>query len=1093
MKTQTQSPWLAGFALASAIACVHAPLRAQTITPTTPEADAWSFPYSVQPMTYSGIFQMDASSPLLPLCPHLGKTLTWAALNPNEGEYDFSVIDSVLGAAEASGYMVVFRLKASISFSEPKEKGAGGDVERTIPEWVETKYGIGANDRFETKHTDATHYKEYVAPWHAGVQEEFRKLLSEITRRRYLERGGFMGIYLHGMSGSFGEEMNVDDPFTGYANTVAQYHGYDGLGYAYSATHPSPLAEAIWDGWTKRMSRWAQYAGLNAYKVAWVGCGPFETYSYPDVELEDFGVVSGLGTRSGNLEEYFYAEVAPPKAGQNYINLSANPSYANGYVEMDWNHPLHDGRYWGDENEQTNHYTKFPSGVSMTAEVKKLCYLTPFLRAAQLGMKFLWTGNQPINWAGNNDGSGSADLDDVIPAWFTKIAGKGPAASPDALCWLREAQIRLLPGVDGGGQVATTQPWKNIERFLMQRDFPASGTIQAAMTVPVDFGLQFPYVSLKDKTNYTQEHTSRRTDVANGSRNIAFKLDPDFKASLVAENQPVQIRVHFKHVTNAPFVVRVARGGSSTVDIGTVNGATPDNAWKTATFTLNPANFPVPGTVLGNDIDFVIHATGTATPLSNNDITVRYVRVVRTTEIAAAPTIKTPPIGKVVATGGTARFSVHAEGPGTLTYQWRRNGSNLSDVTGKIDGATKRYLKISSLTSTDAGTYDVVVSNNVGTPRSVTSAGAPLQLGDPTVVVLDDFNDGSTGSNPTWTNQSGSGGTASITASNTAPLSPAGSYYANATFNAANTWKYVTLSPGVSTFGTTWVGSGVNAIRFWLKGNSAYSALPGNKLKLQLREGDTGERWSFDLGEAAKLGSWQQITAPLASFYLDGGTSSGLTGVLDLGAVDQIRLFNDAYTGGSITVAIDHLTAIYDSGLIDDFNDGETTVSPPWTNQAGSGGTAAISASNAGTLSGDGSYYADITYNAANTWKYATLARTPGDFGAAWSAAGFDTLRFYLKGNASYTGLTDPKLKVQLREGETGERWSFDLGNAAKIGSWQQITVPFGSLYPDGGNPSGDHTGAFDLEAIDQIRFYNNAYTGSSVTISVDRIEVLKQ
>jgi hypothetical protein len=219
MKILKRKFGLAALACASGLLFPLADVRAQTVSSN--EADAWSFPYAVQPMNYSGIYQMDVANRLLPLCKHLGRTLTWKSLNPEEGVYDFSYIDQQLDLAEAGDYMVVFRLKASIVYANPMEKGQNEDTSRTIPDWVLTKYGIDADDRFLTKDPAdpappaAPHYKEYVAPWHNGVQEEFRKLVQEINARRYLERGGFMGIYLHGVSGSFGEEMSVDSPFTG--------------------------------------------------------------------------------------------------------------------------------------------------------------------------------------------------------------------------------------------------------------------------------------------------------------------------------------------------------------------------------------------------------------------------------------------------------------------------------------------------------------------------------------------------------------------------------------------------------------------------------------------------------------------------------------------------------------------------------------------------------------------------------------------------------------------------------------------------------------------------------------------------------------
>mgnify|MGYP003342957305 CR=1 FL=1 len=69
-------------------------------------------------------------------------------------------------------------------------------------------------------------------------------------------------------------------------------------------------------------------------------------------------------------------------------------------------------------------------------------------------------------------------------------------------------------------------------------------------------------------------------------------------------------------------------------------------------------------------------------------------------------------------TGTTANFSVAATGSGTLTYQWRKDGSALA-------GQTTATLTLNSLLATDAGGYSVVVANGSG---SVTSLVATLTI-----------------------------------------------------------------------------------------------------------------------------------------------------------------------------------------------------------------------------------------------------------------------------------------------------------------------------------------------------------------------------
>ncbi len=95
-----------------------------------------------------------------------------------------------------------------------------------------------------------------------------------------------------------------------------------------------------------------------------------------------------------------------------------------------------------------------------------------------------------------------------------------------------------------------------------------------------------------------------------------------------------------------------------------------------------------------------------------------------TWELTDLPIILSQPVNAYAcAGGGGASFTVVANGPTTLSYQWRRNGE-------AIDGANASVLSIPSITSDDMGSYDCVVSTPCG---SVTSAAATLSVSLPPV------------------------------------------------------------------------------------------------------------------------------------------------------------------------------------------------------------------------------------------------------------------------------------------------------------------------------------------------------------------------
>src|SRR6185369_1789995 len=85
----------------------------------------------------------------------------------------------------------------------------------------------------------------------------------------------------------------------------------------------------------------------------------------------------------------------------------------------------------------------------------------------------------------------------------------------------------------------------------------------------------------------------------------------------------------------------------------------------------------------------------------------------------------TGPASQSICTGDTASFSVTATGQPTLLYQWRKNGSNISNG-GTISGATTATLTINPAAAGDSGNYDVLITDGFG--QSLTSTTAVLTV-----------------------------------------------------------------------------------------------------------------------------------------------------------------------------------------------------------------------------------------------------------------------------------------------------------------------------------------------------------------------------
>ena len=92
-----------------------------------------------------------------------------------------------------------------------------------------------------------------------------------------------------------------------------------------------------------------------------------------------------------------------------------------------------------------------------------------------------------------------------------------------------------------------------------------------------------------------------------------------------------------------------------------------------------------------------------------------------TLTVNAPPSIVSQPSSSAIFVSQTATFTVTASGSPSLSYQWRKNGANIS-------GATSASYSIANAQTTHAGSYSVVVSNPFG---SVTSGNATLTVNVP--------------------------------------------------------------------------------------------------------------------------------------------------------------------------------------------------------------------------------------------------------------------------------------------------------------------------------------------------------------------------
>ncbi len=171
------------------------------------------------------------------------------------------------------------------------------------------------------------------------------------------------------------------------------------------------------------------------------------------------------------------------------------------------------------------------------------------------------------------------------------------------------------------------------------------------------------------------------------------------------------------------------------------------------------------------------------------------------------------------------------------------------------------------------------------------------------------------------------------------------------------------------------------------------------------------------------------------------------------------------------------------SDIIDDFEDGKVD---DWIN-ALSGGTATVTVHKGDTPDGS-AYCADVNFGGGADWQY--VLKTDLNYGPAWKANGRNALRMWVK-NDPKNGKFDKneRIQVQFRETDTGDRWSYQIGDLLNSkDDWQQIVVPFNNLAAGG---SGGNK-IFELEGMTDFRIYGR-YLPGPVHLMVDKIELITQ
>jgi len=447
-------------------------IAAETPAPRFVDGWDWSLPEGIVPRPDTGFFFFTRG----PEAPGddidvVGWHPYWREWHTGPGKYDFSSFEEALARARAGGYRISIRLQSVLR--------------ETVPDWL-----VEAA-RPPVVELSGPLRNRIVAPWHAGVRQEFETFVREFGRRGYAKDPAFAFASIHGISLASGEEFSLG------AADLAQLERHAGL---------TPEDFARWV--LGRLEAWADAFGGHSHKLAWVGAeAPFGVPAYDAVARRaiDLCFDRGIGARGGFIEMYNY------KWNERIWGQSRD---ANGYLRVD-ERRMEQRPLFADENEEYVTVKRWRFGL---LEEDSHRWRVSNMRALQMRNRYLATNG------------GAMDLDRQLSEYVRRALGRQVDDAPDAWCYLREAYVR--------GPEGTVLPLKNVERWLHQRDAAGVRTAPAAR-------IERTYEMVTDPPEVRHEFDARRTDVASGNRAIGFELDDRFRAG------PVVVKVTLTDDTSA--------------------------------------------------------------------------------------------------------------------------------------------------------------------------------------------------------------------------------------------------------------------------------------------------------------------------------------------------------------------------------------------------------------------------------------------------------------------------------------------------------------------------------------------------------------
>src|ERR1700722_12007959 len=246
---------------------------------------------------------------------------------------------------------------------------------------------------------------------------------------------------------------------------------------------------------------------------------------------------------------------------------------------------------------------------------------------------------------------------------------------------------------------------------------PATFTVTAGGTAPLAYQWQKNGANIANAA--AASYTTPATTMAdNGSKFGVVVSNSAGTVTSAAATLTVNAASAPPALTSQPVNKAVTPGQAATFSVIATGAAPSSNQWqKNATNIMGATSstYTSPATTTAdNGSQFRVVVTNSVGNATSNAATLTV-----SSTATAAPKITTQPANQTVNVGQAATFNAVATGTPAPTYQWQKNGVNISGA------ASASYSTPPTVIGDSGSTFDVVVTNSAG---SVTSTSATLTV-----------------------------------------------------------------------------------------------------------------------------------------------------------------------------------------------------------------------------------------------------------------------------------------------------------------------------------------------------------------------------